>query len=234
MRDTPLLLLPGMMCDARVFAPQIEALGGGRDVRVGDIGRHDSMAAIAAGLLDELPWRRFAVAGLSMGGIVAMAMLARAPERIERVALLDSNHRAEPPERRPVRDRQIAASEAGGLRAVIVDEMKPHYLARRGRRNAKLLDTLVAMAEALGPTVFARQSRALRDRPDYGGPLSAYGGPMLVLCGAEDRLCPPERHREIAALRAGAALVVVPEAGHISTLEQPAAVTAALRDWLAP
>lgn len=233
-QELPLVLLPGMMCDARLFAPQVEALGGDREILVPPPGGQASMDAMARDLLAGLPFPRFALGGLSMGGILAMAMAAQAPDRVERLALLDTNHRADAPDRRVVRERQMARARAGALRAVIVDEMKPNYLAARSRSDAALLDLLLDMAESLGPEAFVSQSLALRDRPDRHDVLRAFGGPVLVLCGAEDRLCPPERHREMAALCAdAAALVIVEGAGHISTLERPEAVNAALAAWLA-
>lgn len=227
-----LALLPGMMCDARLFAPQIARLAGRFDVIAPGYGPDPSMEALAARLLGALP-PRFALAGLSMGGIVALEIARQAPERVERLALLDSNHLADAPERRPVRDRQMAEVRAGGLRRVIVEEMKPNYLAERSRRDAALLDLLLDMAERLGPEAFVSQSLALRDRRDYSGVLQAFSGPVLLLCGEEDRICPPERHRAMAALRPGAQLAIVPGAGHISTLEAPEAVSAALEIWLA-
>lgn len=228
----PLVLLPGMMCDARLFGPQVRALGRDRPVVVPPLGEHNSMAAMARELLAGLPFPRFALGGLSLGGILAMEVAAQAPERVERLALLDTNHWADAPERRPIRERQIADARAGRLRQVIVEEMKPNYLAERSRVDAALLDLLLDMAEKLGPEAFVSQSLALRDRPAYHDVLRAFRGPVLVLCGAEDRLCPPERHREMAALCPDAELVIVEGAGHISTLEQPEAVNAALASWL--
>jgi len=167
-----------------------------------------------------------------MGGIVAMAMAGIAPQRIGRLALLDTNHRADAPDRRTIRDRQIA-DVRGLLREVIVEEMKPAYLAERNRNNRQLLDLLVEMALDAGEDAFVAQSLALRDRPDRSAALARFRGPALVLCGEQDRLCPPERHQEIAALLAAAQLAVIAGAGHISTLENPAAVNKALEDWLA-
>lgn len=228
----PLVLLPGMMCDARLFDPQVRALGSDRQVIVPSLGGRSSMGEMARALLAELPFPRFALGGLSMGGILAMAMTAQAPERVERLALIDTNHWADAPERRPVRDRQMADALAGRLRQVIVEEMKPNYLAERSRKDAALLGLLLDMAEKLGPEAFVSQSLALRDRPAYGDVLRGFRRPALVLCGAEDRLCPPERHREMADLCRDAELVIVDGAGHISTLERPDAVNAALASWL--
>ena len=228
---TPLLFLPGMMCDARLWGPQIDALSAARTIQVAPIGGHDSVQALAAEVLAHAP-PRFALAGLSMGGIVAMEMLARAPDRIERIALLDTNPLAESEAMRARRGPQMERVRAGHLRAVMRDEMKPNYLTDGPRRDA-ILSLCMAMAEAQGAEVFLRQSAALRDRPDQTATLAAARLPALVLCGREDALCPPARHELMAGLVPGARLSVIEGAGHLPTLEQPETTTRALADWLA-
>ena len=229
---TPLLLIPGMMCDARVFAPQVAALSAGRTIQVATITGADSIAELARRVLADAP-TRFALAGLSMGGIVAMEILRQAPERVERVALLDTNHRAETPDRQALRGPQVERVFQGALREVLIEEMKPLYLAPENRQDEAILGCALDMAIALGPEVFARQSEALRTRPDQTETLRATETPALVLCGEHDTLCPVERHREMAALMPRAGLEIVPGAGHLSTLERPVETTAALDRWLA-
>jgi pimeloyl-ACP methyl ester carboxylesterase len=229
---TPLVLLPGMMCDGRLFDPQIEALGDIAEIWVGHIGAAASVERIAAGVLEEVPFRRFALCGLSMGGIVALQILAQAPERVTHLALLDTNHLPEIPERQRLRGPQIERVRQGRLREVLIEEMKPNYLAGAHQADAALLERVLDMGLQLGPDVFERQSLALRDRPDATAVLRRFSGPALVLCGEEDKLCPPERHRAIADLIPGSTLVVVPGAGHLTTLEAPTSVNAALRAWL--
>jgi pimeloyl-ACP methyl ester carboxylesterase len=226
---TPVVLLPGMMCDARLWGPVMGAFAA-RAVLHAPLAEADTTAALAAGVLRLAP-PRFALAGLSMGGIVAMEVLAQAPERVERLALLDTNARAELPEVRARRGPQIERALAGGLRAVMRDEMKPNYLAE-GPEKARILELCMEMALSLGPGVFERQSRALRDRPDRQAALAAFHGPALVLMGQEDRLCPRDRHDLMHALMPQSRLVVVEGAGHLPPLEQPAATTAALVEWL--
>lgn len=230
-RET-VVFLPGMMCDARLFQPQIDALSDRYDCVTPVLPLRDTMTGLASDLLAQLPGR-FNLVGLSMGGIIAMEMLRQAPERVKRLALLDTNHRADLPERIAIRNRQIADVEAGHLRAVIVDEMKPNYLAERNQNDQAMLDGLITMAMDVGADAFVAQSKALRDRADQTGALQAFTGPALVLCGAEDRLCQPSRHQEIAALLPDADLVILSATGHIATLESPDAVTGALQDWLA-
>lgn len=226
----PLVLLPGMMCDARLFGPQINALSPSRPVGVGDLTGHDSMAALAAEVLAQAP-ERFALAGLSMGGIVAMEVIRQAPGRVARLALLDTNPRAELPEAKARRAPQIEKVRRGGLREVMRDEMKPNYLTE-GPFRADILDLCMAMALDLGPEVFVRQSVALRDRPDQQETLRRVRVPTLILCGRHDVPCPVERHELMHGLIQGSTLRIIEGAGHLSTLEQPAAVTAALWAWL--
>lgn len=226
----PLVLLPGMMCDARLFAPQIAALSGGRAIHHAPVGGHATIPGLAAEVLAHAP-PRFALAGLSMGGIVAMEILAQAPDRIDRLALLDTNPRAELPEVRARRLPQIEKARAGRLAEVIRDEMKPNYLAETPRKPG-ILDLCMAMALDLGPEVFVRQSQALANRADRQETLRRANMPTLVLCGAEDRLCPPERHELMHRLIPGSTLHIIENAGHMPTLEQPEETTAALRRWL--
>jgi len=226
----PLLLLPGMMCDARLFGPQIDALSGRLPILVCPLGGHDTIAAIASDILSYAP-PVFSLAGLSMGGIVAMEMLRQAPDRVARLALMDTNPLAEEEAARARRGPQMVAARAGRLREIMRDEMKPNYLARTARRAA-VLDLCMAMAMDLGPEVFLAQSVALRDRPDQCETLRLYGRPSLVLCGAEDTLCPVARHELMADLLQNAHLEIVAHAGHLPTLEQPKTTTAALCRWL--
>ena len=228
---TPLVLLPGMMCDARLFAPQINALSGDRAIHCAPIGAHETMVKIAASVLRHAP-PKFALAGLSMGGIVAMEMLRQAPDRIEKIALLDTNARAETEAIKARRQPQIDAAQNGQLRAIMRDEMKPNYLTDGPNRGA-ILDLCMAMAETLGAGVFIRQSRALRDRPDQSETLRGATIPTLILCGRDDALCPVERHEYMAGLMPHAHLQIIENAGHLPTLEQPDQTTKALQDWLA-
>jgi pimeloyl-ACP methyl ester carboxylesterase len=219
-----------MMCDARLFGPQITALSGRWALHLAPIGSHNEVDALAGEILADAP-PVFALAGLSMGGIVAMAMLARAPERISKLALLDTNPLPEAAEVSARREPQMVKVRAGRLREVMRDEMKPNYLAPGPRRD-EILDLCMAMALDLGPEVFLRQSRALQRRPDRCEVLRRCAVPTLLLCGAEDRLCRPERHRLMAGIIAGALLEVIEGAGHLPTLERPEATTAALIRWL--
>lgn len=230
-RET-LLLLPGMMCDARLFGPQIDEFGSEYNVVVGVLDGATTISEIANHLLQTVPDGPLNIAGLSMGGIVAMEMAKLAPERLQRLALLDTNHLADTPDRVNLRNMQIAKIRAGYLHDVVVEEMKPNYLACRNRLNEDLLTLLVGMAMELGSEVFIKQSLALRDRLDQNDNLRKVTAPTLILCGEEDMLCPFARHEAMADLIEDAQLVSIADAGHITTLENPKLVNAALIAWL--
>ncbi len=227
---TPLVLLPGMMCDARLFGPQIEALSGRIPLLTAPLIGADRVAALAQNVLTYAP-PRFALAGLSMGGIVAMEIVAQAPERVAGLALLDTNPLAEAADMRARRGPQLQAVAQGGLRAVMRDEMKPNYLADTPAR-AQILDLCMDMAMGLGPDVFISQSKALMTRPDQTETLRSYGRPALVLCGRQDALCPPARHEMMHGLLRKSRLVILDNAGHLPTLEATDQTTAALARWM--
>ena len=226
---TPLYLLAGFMCDARLFGPQIAALKKDRLV-VAHVPMEATLAQMAENFLANAP-DNFALGGLSMGGILALEIMAKAPERVERLALMDTTARTDAPKNHAIRTRQIEDVKAGRLEAVMRDELKPAYLVDSPHKPA-LLDLCLDMARALGPTVFESQCLALRDRKSYGDMLDKIDVPTLVLCGAEDRLCPPKLHDELHHGIKGSTFVKLKNAGHLPTLEQPKATTAALRDWL--
>jgi pimeloyl-ACP methyl ester carboxylesterase len=166
-----------------------------------------------------------------MGGIVAMEILRRAPDRISRLALMDTNPLAETPQVASGRDPQIVRARAGRLDEVMRDELKPNYLAP-GPHRAEVLALVMDMARGLGVEVFVRQSRALQRRRDQQSVLRKIKVPTLVLCGEHDALCPVKRHSFMAELIPGAQLQVIESAGHLPTLEAPDAVCDALRHWL--
>ncbi len=226
----PLVLLPGMMCDAQLFAPQIAAFSGTRAVQVAPISCADNIADLAAEVLAHAP-PRFALAGLSMGGIVAMEVFRQAPERIDRIAFLDTNPKAEDQTVAAGREPQITRVLDGELRTIMRDEMKPRYLADGPNRD-QILDLCMHMAMALGPDVFVRQSRALQTRPDQREVLQRINVPTLALCGREDTLCPIHRHEMICSLISGAILEIIEGAGHLPTLEQPEMTNEALTRWM--
>jgi pimeloyl-ACP methyl ester carboxylesterase len=226
----PVVFLPGMMCDARLYEPQIRAFSATHPVMVAPITHGQRIEEIASAILPLLP-AKFALAGLSMGGIVAMEILRRAPERVTRVALMDTNCLAETPQVAANREPQIVKVKSGKLIEVMRDELKPIYLAPGPRRPA-VLQTVMDMAHTLGPEVFIAQSRALQRRRDQQSTLRKIRQPALVLCGAHDALCPVKRHTFMAELIPHARLVVLDDAGHLPTLETPDETNDALWEWL--
>lgn len=228
--NEPLVLLPGMMCDARLFAPQMAAFSRDRAVMVAPITFGSRVEDIAANILEVLP-ERFALAGLSMGGIVAMEVLRRAPERVSRICLMDTNPMSESPAAAASREPMIVSAAAGRLDEVMREAMRPEFLAP-GPDRINVLNLVYEMARNLGPEVFAAQSRALQRRLDQQGTLRRCKVPALILCGQEDTLTPLKRHEFMAELVPNGTLCVIPNAGHLPVLEQPELTTAAMQNWL--
>ncbi len=224
------VFLPGMMCDARLYAGQINDLSRDHAVMVAPITRGERIEEIASGILDVLP-QKFALAGLSMGGIVAMEILRRAPERVTRIALMDTNPLAETPQSATAYEPMIIGARAGRLDEVMRGFMQPDFLAP-GPQRSEILNQIYAMAASLGPEIFVRQCRALQRRRDQQATLRRCKAPALVLCGEHDGLTPVKRHQFMAELIPFAELVLIPEAGHLPVLEQPELVNMALREWL--
>lgn len=226
----PLVLIPGMMCDARLFAPQINDLSRDMAVMVAPVTQGERIEEIASSLLTVLP-AKFALAGLSMGGIVAMELLRRAPERITRLALMDTNPLAETPQSASAYEPMIIGARAGRLDEVLRGFMKPEFLAP-GPQRPGVLNMVSDMGRDLGAEVLIRQVRALQRRRDQQATLRRCKVPTLILCGEYDRLTPLKRHAFMAELIPYARLEVIADAGHLPTLEAPDAVIAALRAWM--
>ena len=226
----PLVLVPGLLCSARLYAPQVAALWPHGPVTVADHRRDAEMSAIAARILVEAP-PRFALAGLSMGGYIAFAMMRLAPERVAKLALLDTSARPDLPEQKVAREKFIAMAEAGKL-TDIVETLAPRFLHRNRGNDETLRRIIREMAADTGAEAFVRQERAIMSRPDSRPLLAAIKCPTLVLVGEGDELTPPELAKEIAGGISGSKLVVVPDCGHLSTLERPEPVNAALAAWL--
>ena len=227
---TPLILVPGLLCDAGLWTDQRYAIGAERAVRVADISLSSSIEGMAAQILQGAP-ERFALAGLSMGGYVAQAIAALAPDRIAGLALLDTNAHADAPEATAKRRAQIARSETDF--DGVLDDMFPGLVAPAHAGDARLATAWKAQAHRLGRDSFVRQQTAIIGRVDRMEMLRGLRLPALVLCGAEDQLTPPDKHRAMADALPDAELVIVDGAGHLSPMEKPAEVTAALARWLA-
>jgi pimeloyl-ACP methyl ester carboxylesterase len=226
----PLVLVPGLLCSARLYVPQVASLWRFGPVIVADHRHDDDIGAVAARILGEAP-PRFALAGLSYGGYLAFELMRQAPERIARLALLDTSARPDTPEQTAARYAFIEMAEKGRF-SEVVETLTPRFLQPSRREEPALKEILHAMAADVGAAAFVRQQKAIISRPDSRPFLPQIGCPTLVLTGDNDDLTTPELAREIAGGIPGAKLTIVPDCGHLSTLEQPEAVNAALADWL--
>ncbi|MCE1236697.1 MAG: alpha/beta hydrolase [Hyphomicrobiales bacterium] len=230
MTSSPVLFVPGLNCTAMLWATQVAELGAGRTVMVADHTRSATIAGLAADILADAP-PRFALAGLSMGGYVAMEILRVAPERVERLCLLDTRADADGLEQAEIRRQTIEIAERGGFSKIAA--MQYPRLVAPARLDDEALQRVVrAMADATGSAAFVRQQRAILGRIDSRPSLAAIRCPTTVLVGAEDQLTPPELARDMAERIPAARLVVIPEAGHLSPIETPRPVGEALKTWL--
>ncbi|MGO9397088.1 MAG: alpha/beta fold hydrolase [Xanthobacteraceae bacterium] len=226
----PIVLVPGLNCSARLYAEQIPALWRFGPVVVADHTRDDSIAAIARRILAAAP-PLFALAGLSMGGYIAFEIMRRAPQRVAKLALMDTGARPETAEQTARREAPMALARAGNLIRV-ADDSFVFFVHPDRHTDVALRDAVRAMAEDVGAPAYLRQQQAIMARPDSRPGLSAIACPTLILVGAQDRGTPPELAQEIAAGIADSRLVVVPDCGHLSTIERPQAVTKALVEWM--
>lgn len=231
------ILLPGNMCDARLWRGGDDVIGrmlqgrGLAPAHHADLTLDGSIAAMAQRALVATQGPVLPI-GFSMGAIVAVEMAVQAPGRIAGLVLAGYNATADLPARAAHRPLQQAEVRLGGLERVLVEELKPNYLGQHHRNNAALLGILRAMGLGLGADVFLRQSEALRLRQDRRASLAALAVPVLYLCGHEDKLCPSDWHHTWADLTGCAHLDVIAAAGHMLPLEAPDAFAASIQRWL--
>jgi len=232
---TPLLLLPGLICDQTVWQQQIDALSDVAVCTCADYGSLDSIPAMAEAVLRSAP-ERFSVAGHSMGGRVSLELYRLAPHRVARIALLNTGYLTRPAgeageEEARKRGELVALAQSQGMNAMLRQWLPPMIDSRR-INDTVLVNAIVEMMSRKSPDIFAAQVRALLARPDASAILEQIQCPALLLTGREDGWSTPEQHRAMAAKIAGSQIVIVPDCGHMSTLERPAEVSAALRAWL--
>lgn len=229
----PLLLLPGLLCDSRLWRDALPPIAELAEPRIADLTRSDNLAGMALdalALMNDAP--RFAVAGLSMGGYVALEIMRQAPARVTHLALFDTSARPDTPEQTERRRGLLSLSRQGQFRGV-TPRLLP-MLIHPSRQGTPLAQEVMDMAERVGSEAFLRQQNAIMHRPDSRPDLAGIRVPTLVACGAEDALTPPELHDEMAAMIPGARLVRFAGSGHLPTMEVPEAAGAALREWLTP
>lgn len=227
----PLVLVPGLLCSDDLFASQISHFSASRLVVMGRVLHHDRLEAMAAQILATAP-PRFALAGLSLGGYVAFEILRQAPDRVDRLALLDTNARADRPEQVAQRRMLIGLGRTLGVRTVQAAVL-PFLIHKRRLGDRALVDRVLAMAEAVGRPAFERQQEAIIARPDNRPFLKEIRCPTLVIVGADDTMTPPKVAEEMHTGIPGSRLEVIDDCGHLSTMEQPEKVNAALESWLA-
>jgi pimeloyl-ACP methyl ester carboxylesterase len=228
---TPLVLVPGLLCDAALWRGQVEDLADIARPWVADVTRDESVDAMARRVLAEAPEGKFALAGLSMGGYVAQQILHAAPERVERLALLDTSARADTPEQTARRRGLMELTEKGEFHGV-TPRLLPAFLHPDRLNDKKLVEAVMAMTERVGKDAFLRQQKAIIGRPDNRPILKTFRCPSLVLCGRQDQLTPLDLHEEMASLIPNAKLEIIEDCGHLSTMERVWEVNVALRQWL--
>lgn len=227
----PLVLVPGLNCSARVYGPQLPALWQFGPVQIADHRREDSMAAIATAILDQAP-SRFALAGFSMGGYIALEILRQARERILKLALIDTAAAADRPEQTEKRLRAIALTQEG--KAAEREEALWPLLVHESRLNDEAVRSVVkAMHQETGTEAYLNQQNAIMHRADSRPLLAELRMKTLIVVGDSDQLTPPAAAREMNELVPGSKLDIIPNCGHMSTLERPDRVTKLLVEWLA-
>jgi pimeloyl-ACP methyl ester carboxylesterase len=227
-----LMLLPGLLCDAALWQAQIDRFGPRFDITVADLTRDDSLRGMVGRVLASAP-PRFALAGLSMGGYVAQEIVREAPQRVSRVALLDTSARPDSAEQTARRRSLIKLAQTGKFKGV-TPRLLPLLIHTARLDDAALTGIVMAMAERVGQAAFLRQQTAILNRPDGRPDLPRIACPTLVVCGRQDALTPPALSREMADAIPDADLLELEDCGHLSALEQPDRVNDAFEAWLAP
>jgi pimeloyl-ACP methyl ester carboxylesterase len=229
-RPSHLILIPGLLCDEALWRHQIEYLRDSLTVTVADVTRDDSIPAMAERLLADAP-KSFALAGLSLGGYVAQEVMRQAPERVERLALMATNARADSEEQTKTRSGLIKLAEIGKFKGV-TPRLLPNLVHPDRLNDPTVADVVLQTAERVGQEAFVRQQKAIMARTDGRADLEAVRVPTLVLAGRQDLLCPPKVQEEMASRLPNGKLVFIEDCGHLPPLERPRATTALFRYWL--
>jgi pimeloyl-ACP methyl ester carboxylesterase len=224
------MLLPGLLEDADVFEHQVKGLADIAHVVVADLTRSDTIAGLADDALAQADAPRFALAGHSMGGYVALEIMRRAPERVDRLALLNTHARPDSPEATENRRRLMAL--AGRDFAAVSAELLPRIVAPNHLDEVGITGKVTEMALGTGKEAFLRQQRAIIGRIDSRPHLAAIRCPTLVVAARHDAIMPVEILEELGQGIPDARLEIVEDSGHMATLEQPAKVTGLLREWI--
>ena len=226
----PLVLLPGMMCDARVWATQLTVLSYERPVTIAPVWTGDRIEEIASGMLSSLP-SKFALCGHGMGGVIALELYRRAPERVIRLALIGTNPLSDTPQEAAAREPRMIGAKSGRFATMLESEVLPRYVSDGPLRNHAIAE-MTEMATSLGADVYARQERAMQRRRDHQASLRKITQPTLILAGEDDQIVPLKRQEFLAELIPYAKLGVLSGVGHMPMLEDPEATTEALYTWM--
>lgn len=226
----PLVLVPGIMCDARLWATQLAVISYERPVTIAPVCAGDRIEEMASGLLSMLP-SRFALCGHGMGGSIALEVMRRAPDRVIRLALLGTNPLSDTPQDAAGREPRIIAAKAGRFDTVLKNDVLPRYIGAGPQKEAAAGD-LQQMALSIGAEIYARQERAMQRRRDQQSTLRKITQPTLILAGEADQVVPLKRQEFLAELIPYSKRVVLPKVGHLSPLEDPEAVTSAIYEWM--
>ncbi|WP_299742204.1 alpha/beta fold hydrolase [Rossellomorea sp. y25] len=231
MKKEALVFLPGTLCDERLWEHQLEHLTDVSDPSVSMLTGADTIEGMAESVLKHAP-ERFALAGLSLGGIVAMEVIRQAPERVTRLALLNSNPHGPKPEQLESWKSLMSKVESGQFQSIVEEKLLPNLIHPGRQEDDQLVSTIKDMAERVGPEGYVQQLMAVSTRSDLREGLRQINVPTLLLVGREDQVCPLSLHEEMQATISESRLVIVDDCGHLSSLERPEEVTAALRNWL--
>ena len=226
----PLVFIPGMMCDSRLFQPQINEFSKQYMVCAAPASSSDTIENISSEILRYLP-TKFTLIGLSMGGILAMEIIKKVPERVMKIVLMDTNYKSETAEIKSRRLPQIKLANEGRLEDIMCQQIQNNYL-RTDKKNQEIFDLCLSMATDLGKEIFINQSNALATRKDYKSTLKNIKVPSLIICGEHDRICPIKVHIEMESLIENSTLEIIPDAAHLPTLEQPTYLNKILGKWL--
>ena len=230
MEKQNLVLIPGLLCDAAMWEHQSRHLSATAEIKIADVTRSETMIGMAEAVLAMAP-EKFALAGLSMGGYVSLEIIRRAPERVTKLALLDTSARSDTQEQSRRRHHFIQLTREGGFDEVVLT-LLPLLVHPDRMQDEQLCNSIKEMMRRVGAEIFMRQQAAIIGRPDSRNDLTPIKCSTLILCGRQDALTPLEVHEEMSSRIPKARLAIIEDCGHMSTMERPHAVTALLRDWL--
>lgn len=228
---SPLLLIPGLLNDARLWQYQLPALSKATSTTIARVTEHDSIESLAADAIAHAPAGQFSLAGFSMGGYIALEIMRQAPERVVALALIDTTARPDTSETKEARLESISTAKIDF--DAVIQSFPPKVIHPSRQNDMALVNTIIDMCHTVGVEAFIRQQRAIMNRIDSRPFLSGIRCPTLILCGREDLLTPLPLHQELAEAISGSKFVIVEKCGHVSPLGQPQQVTESMLDWLA-